>query len=891
MSQQIINVGNTANDGTGDHLRVGGQKINANFTELYGMLGSGTVTSVAWTTSQGVSASIANATTTPNITITLGALTGITSLNGLIITANTGVITTGTWNATAVDATHGGTGATTVTQGNLLYGSAANVWSKLALGSALQVLRVNAGATQVEWATAAGITNGAAANEVAKSDGTNIVVSGLFSTTVGNLILGSASISGDRIISASSSSPDSSISLTPQASGNVIINGNQTVIAGTNNLNVRSVTTGTVYIGHSIGGNDFYVTQDTVLSRTIIGRRNAGGILQIQSNAATVAAGVTGSILFDITAPTGGGTYGNYAFNVGTLPSFGSGEKIIFYGDAITNPSGTISSGGVFFVKSSDHLPYWRAGTTEYAMTVAAGGGTVTSVAWTTSQGVSASIANSTTTPNITITLGALTGVTSFNGLVVTANTGAITTGTWSATTIGADKGGTGVANNVASTLTISGSFATTITVTAGTSVTLPTSGTLVNSTQVWLAASGATLTAANTITGTTTNTIKFLFDGLATAVTPDGAGLWLKNSTAATAGATIQNSPILTLDGTNWDGTVTRGNTWRLQNVPIPNASTSQGQLVFSFYFDGTLKDNALKIVGTNGGNAGYIDIASGTLRNSAGALALQSGTVTRLVLAITTGNATWTQSVSTTGVGPAQTFNFGAHTALTASTINNAFITSAVTRQYSTGALSNQALINFRSETIAFVGSSTATNPTTVQIDAPTLGTNATFTNPSALTLNGHLWFKTGGTVFGIVGSATNDNAVALNVGEYVSSLIATGSAVSLTTATAANITSISLTAGDWDVSGNVNFNETTSTVTARSAGISSTSATLPTDGSEAYNGVQSTVTSEINSITSPRVRMSLSGTTTIYLVGKATFSAGTCAGFGTLTARRIR
>ncbi len=140
-------------------------------------------------------------------------------------------------------------------------------------------------------------------------------------------------------------------------------------------------------------------------------------------------------------------------------------------------------------------------------------------------------------------------------------------------------------------------------------------------------------------------------------------------------------------------------------------------------------------------------------------------------------------------------------------------------------------------------------------------------------------------------ILGTATNDNAASGYVGEYVSSLIASGSAVSFTTATAANVTSISLTAGDWDVEGNVNFSETTSTVTARTSGISTTSATLPTNGSEAYCGVQSTVTSETNTITLPRKRISLASTTTVYLVGSATFSAGTCAGFGTITARRVR
>lgn len=36
MPQQIINVGSLPNDGTGDPLRTAYQKINGNFTELYG---------------------------------------------------------------------------------------------------------------------------------------------------------------------------------------------------------------------------------------------------------------------------------------------------------------------------------------------------------------------------------------------------------------------------------------------------------------------------------------------------------------------------------------------------------------------------------------------------------------------------------------------------------------------------------------------------------------------------------------------------------------------------------------------------------------------------------------------------------------------------------------
>ena len=39
MAKKIINIGNSANDGTGDNLRVAGNKINENFTELYQTVG------------------------------------------------------------------------------------------------------------------------------------------------------------------------------------------------------------------------------------------------------------------------------------------------------------------------------------------------------------------------------------------------------------------------------------------------------------------------------------------------------------------------------------------------------------------------------------------------------------------------------------------------------------------------------------------------------------------------------------------------------------------------------------------------------------------------------------------------------------------------------------
>ena len=42
MAFQSLEIGTVANDGTGDTLRAGGDKINDNFTEIYSLLGTGT---------------------------------------------------------------------------------------------------------------------------------------------------------------------------------------------------------------------------------------------------------------------------------------------------------------------------------------------------------------------------------------------------------------------------------------------------------------------------------------------------------------------------------------------------------------------------------------------------------------------------------------------------------------------------------------------------------------------------------------------------------------------------------------------------------------------------------------------------------------------------------
>ena len=45
MTKQTLDIGTNANDGTGDTLRSGGQKINDNFSELYSTLGGNSIAS------------------------------------------------------------------------------------------------------------------------------------------------------------------------------------------------------------------------------------------------------------------------------------------------------------------------------------------------------------------------------------------------------------------------------------------------------------------------------------------------------------------------------------------------------------------------------------------------------------------------------------------------------------------------------------------------------------------------------------------------------------------------------------------------------------------------------------------------------------------------------
>jgi hypothetical protein len=167
---------------------------------------------------------------------------------------------------------------------------------------------------------------------------------------------------------------------------------------------------------------------------------------------------------------------------------------------------------------------------------------------------------------------------------------------------------------------------------------------------------------------------------------------------------------------------------------------------------------------------------------------------------------------------------------------------------------------------------GTETLTNKT---LEAPTVNT-ATINNPN------------------IVGTATNDSAASGSVGEYMESEIVSGSAVSLTTATGANITTLSVPAGDWDIGGVVAFSGNALTqVDVETGSISLVSATSDNSTKAQATFAAGTLAHRLSATfyTLATKRYSFASTTTVYLVASGVFTINSLSAFGRIWARRVR
>lgn len=208
---------------------------------------------------------------------------------------------------------------------------------------------------------------------------------------------------------------------------------------------------------------------------------------------------------------------------------------------------------------------------------------------------------------------------------------------------------------------------------------------------------------------------------------------------------------------------------------------------------------------------------------------------------------------------------------------------------------ATSNHLVLSTSSNTLTISAATQATTGRTWTIpDISGAGTFAALEGTQ--TFSGAKTFSAVVTVSGgIKGTTTNDNATALNVGEYIS---ATATGVNAPSSThygdACNIT---LTAGDWDVSLVGNWDQNGATWTRADSGISSTTGDASTGLTFGDNyvvnihGSSSTTPAQLPQ-TVAAWRVSISGSTTYYAKYRAIYSAGGPPQYYCrLSARRVR
>ena len=196
-----------------------------------------------------------------------------------------------------------------------------------------------------------------------------------------------------------------------------------------------------------------------------------------------------------------------------------------------------------------------------------------------------------------------------------------------------------------------------------------------------------------------------------------------------------------------------------------------------------------------------------------------------------------------------------------------------------------SGNELIKFALQASA-VNEVTVTNAPTA--NAPSLSATGGDTN-IILSLLGK---GTGGIA--AIGTSTNDAAPAGYVGEYLTASAATGSNA-LATGVKEDIASISLTAGDWDVSIICFFSlGATTTLGYILASLSATSVThdLTLGRFSGFPGGDMVFKNQSSmNVQTPPFRISLASTTPLYVVGEAAFSVSTCAAGCIVQARRVR
>ena len=560
------------------------------------------------------------------------------------------------------------------------------------------------------------------------------------------------------------------------------------------------------------------------------------------------------------------GTIANY--NLDGSPTAGG----VAYG---TGPALAVSAAGTLgqvLTSGGAGTPTWSAAAT----------GTVTSVSVVSANGLAGTVATATTTPAITLST-TVTGLLKGNGTAISAATsGTDYAPATSGTSILYGNGaggfsnvtiGTGVAF-AAGTLSATGSGGTVTSVT-GTAPVVSSGGTTpaismaaaTTSVNGYLTSTDWTTfnnKQAALVSGTNIKTVNgttLLGSGDLGTITYAYGGTGLTSYTAgdiiyASAANTVAKLAI----GTSGQRLVVAG------GLPSWATDTTVGTVTSVGFTGGIITvatpttTPAFTIAGTSGGIPYF---SNGTTWASSATLAAGS-----LVLG---GGAGVTPATTTTGTG-----------VVTALGVNTGTAGAFVVNGGALGTPSSGTVTNL-------TGTASININGTVGATTSNTGAFTTITASSTITPS---------QTSGIVGTTTNNNANAGSVGEYVSSNVLSGSAIAISsTGAVVDVTSISLTAGDWDVAGIVFAPVASGTIVQYfQVSTNTTSATMNSN-----NFLTNTVGyplggSSIGAYTDTGLalipqRYSLASTTTIYLIGRVGYTGTVPSVYGGIRARRIR
>jgi hypothetical protein len=517
-----------------------------------------------------------------NVAITGGAING-TTIGGTAAAAVTGTTITATTFSGA------GTGLTGTASGLSIGGNAATATSATSATSATTATNLAGGATgSLPYQASSGSTTLLAA-------GTNGQV-----LTLASGVPSWSTPSTGTVTSVGGTGTVSGISL----SGTVTTSGNLT-LGGTLDLSAPPAIGGTTpaaITGTTVTANTKFVGPYFDAANSGGGAlRNASGTSQIQwgggggnNVSIDVSANLNGSnAQIDISPtgtghvhinPAGSGSVQVNPTSAGTIDNMAIGGTTARAGSFTTlAASSTISANGS--VGTNGQLLTSAGAGSPAVWTTVTGGVSITDD--TTTNATRYPLFTSATTGNIT------TQNTSSTKFTFNPSTGAFTTTSLTPTNaLGSAYGGTGVANNAASTLTISGNYASTFVVGGAYSYTFPSaSDTLVN------LSSSQTLTNKTLTNPTVTNYVETPYSAnSSTAITLDLANGTVQiitltgNATITMPTAVSGKSFIMYL---RQDATGSRTVTWSTVNWAGGTAptvtSTASKQDIYSFFSDGT--------------------------------------------------------------------------------------------------------------------------------------------------------------------------------------------------------------------------------------------------------------------------------------------------------------